>query len=511
MINYILQVILFQVLFLTVYDFFLSKETFFTKNRWYLLSTQILSFVLPLIKIPTFQKAVPQEFVIQLPEIVLNPDQVIQQTIQETNIEQSINYINILFWIGVAFFSVLFLIKLIKIISFIRNNETINKSDFTLILIPNQTKAFSFFNYIFLGKEVPKHQQENVIQHELVHSQQKHSFDLLFFEVLKIVMWFNPMIYFYQKRITLVHEYISDAIVAKSETKESYINNLLSSFFQVENISFVNQFCKESFIKQRILMMNQNQSKAVKQLKYLVLVPILISMLFYSSCASFDSRLKKRIVTHYSVADGELFSYKGEKESSLDTYYGPNPKGLLEEIPLEELPEEIKEREYNRFKKFRNKGERNQLFLSFYKFNKYFKTPDGRIAHGMIGDNLTSIHPDKVGDELLFIKLTKSPIFPGCSKRDSDCFLEKLEQHFLDNFDRKTLTGLKLNTKKVKVLVDFNINPNGYVGDISVEAPNETIKNEAKKVIASLPKMTGGEKYGKPIKAKYILPFTIIL
>ena len=79
MINYILQVILFQVLFLAVYDFFLSKETFFTKNRWYLLSTPVLSFLIPFIKIPTFQKAVPQEYIVYLPEIVLSPEKVIQE------------------------------------------------------------------------------------------------------------------------------------------------------------------------------------------------------------------------------------------------------------------------------------------------------------------------------------------------------------------------------------------------------------------------------------------------
>ena len=80
MINYILQVILFQVLFLAIYDFFLSKETFFTKNRWYLISTPILSFILPFIKIPTLQRVVSEDFSIHLPEIVLSPDKVIQET-----------------------------------------------------------------------------------------------------------------------------------------------------------------------------------------------------------------------------------------------------------------------------------------------------------------------------------------------------------------------------------------------------------------------------------------------
>ncbi|MEO9570377.1 MAG: M56 family metallopeptidase [Polaribacter sp.] len=282
MINYILQVILFQVLFLAIYDFFLSKETFFTKNRWYLLSTPLVSFLIPFIKIATFQKAVPQELIIQLPEIFLSPEKVIQ----ETEMYQSINYGAILFWIGVTVFLILFLVKLFKITNLIRKHEVVKKKDFALIFIPNQTKAFSFFNYIFLGKEISISQQDQIIEHELVHSKQKHSLDLLFFEFLKIMMWFNPMVYFYQKRITLIHEYISDEITAKSETKETYINNLLSNFFQVENIAFVNQFYKQTLIKKRIIMMKKNQSKKMNQLKYLVLIPVLVSMLFYVACTT---------------------------------------------------------------------------------------------------------------------------------------------------------------------------------------------------------------------------------
>ncbi|PQJ79334.1 M56 family metallopeptidase [Polaribacter porphyrae] len=511
MINYILQVILYQVLFLMIYDFFLSKETFFTKNRWYLLLTPILSFIIPLIKIPTFQKAVSQDFIIQLPEIVLSPEKVIQNSFEPQNIETSVNYINILFWLGVVVFLILFLVKLIKIINLIRSNEIIRKSDFKLILIPKQRKAFSFFNYIFLGKEIKDNQKEKVIQHELVHSKQKHTLDLLFFEILKIVMWFNPMLYFYQKRITLVHEYISDAEVAKLASKEQYINNLLSNFFQVENIGFVNQFYKSSFVKRRVLMITKKQSKQINQFKYLLLIPVLVFMFFYSSCSSSKSQFEKRTITHYRIADGKLFSYKGDKETYFDSYFGVDPKGLLEEIPFDELPEEIKEQEYAKFRSFRKKFNGNLSFSNMLKFDKFFKTPDGRIARGSIGNNFTSIHPDKLGDELLFIRLSKRPTFPGCEEGDSECFLEKLDQHFFNNFDKTILTDLELDTKKVKVLVDFNINTNGFVEDIDVKAPNKIIGEEAIKVIAALPKMTGGEKYGKPIKANYKLPFTILI
>ena len=80
MINYIIQVMLFQVLFLIVYDFVLSKETFFTKNRWYLLMSAIMSFCIPFIQIPSFQKVVSNGVRILLPEIVLSPQNMIEKT-----------------------------------------------------------------------------------------------------------------------------------------------------------------------------------------------------------------------------------------------------------------------------------------------------------------------------------------------------------------------------------------------------------------------------------------------
>ncbi|QNM84372.1 hypothetical protein H9W90_09140 [Polaribacter pectinis] len=280
MINYIIQVVLCQVFFLVIYDLFLSKETFFNKNRWYLLGTPILSFILPFIKIQTFQKVLPEKFFVYLPEIVIAPNKIIEKT----TFYQSINYVNVIFWIGVSFFTILFLVKLIKIFILIKKYQIEKKEGFTLVHLSKQTTAFSFFNYIFLGKEIPESQKSQIIEHELVHSKQRHSLDLLFFEFLKIVMWFNPMIFIYQKRITLVHEYISDEIATKLTPKENYINNLLSNFFQVENIAFVNQFYKQTLIKKRIIMMTKNKSKKMNQLKYLVLIPVLASLLFYISC-----------------------------------------------------------------------------------------------------------------------------------------------------------------------------------------------------------------------------------
>ncbi len=411
MINYILQVILFQVLFLAIYDFFLSKETFFTKNRWYLISTPVLSFILPFIKIPTFQKAVPEEFIIYLPEIVLSPEKVIQEVIVETSFYKSINYVDILFWLGVSLFSMLFLVKLYKIANLIRKYDVVKKADYTLVLIPNQTKAFSFFNFIFLGKEIPISQQAQIIEHELVHSKQKHSLDLLLFEFLKIMMWFNPMIFVYQKRITLVHEYISDEVAAKSETKEIYINNLLSNFFQVENIAFVNQFYKQTFIKKRIIMMKKTQSKKMNQLKYLVLIPVLASMLFYTSCAS---NPKERKITETEKA---LTNEKKIAETKLQEVIAIN-KLLNDSISKLNKEKELNEKMVQ-FKKKKLK----ELLASKTKGRK---SSDGSVS---------------------FMIIDKAPTFPGCESGDKKCFSKMVQKHFGKNFDSELPNTLRFRSR----------------------------------------------------------------
>jgi bla regulator protein BlaR1 len=522
MINYIIQVVLFQVFFLVIYDFFLSKETFFTKNRWYLLSTPILSFLIPFIKIPTFQKAVSQEFMVYLPEIVLFPEKVIQNVIQETTFYQSINYIHILFWLGVVLFSMLFLIKLGKIINLIRMYKAEQQADFTLIFIPNQTKAFSFFHYIFLGKEIPASQQEKIIQHELVHSKQRHSFDLLFFESLKIIMWFNPMIYFYQQRITLVHEYISDDIISKKEAKEIYINNLLSHYFQVENISFINQFYKQTLIKKRIIMMKKKQSKKMNQLKYLVLIPVLLSMLFYTSCSENSSKEikgEKELQTLYFNKDGALKSVKGEQETYLDSFVGfQNPiKG--KEISLKDLS--IQEREEYDVLVRRSKGKLKEDSGFSESSLENISYPLYKMSNGRSMYVIIVIEEDKVverieienikSDDVNFLKIEKAPTFPGCDSGDKDCFSKMVQKHFARNFDSKLPNGLGLSAGKKRVFIGFKVDVNGDVVDVKVRAPHTAIEEEVLLVMSSLPKMLPGEIDGKNVAVSYTIPFALMV
>ena len=280
MISYILQVLLFQSLFLAVYDFFLQKETFFKWNRIYLLATPLLSFLIPFLKIESMQQTISQEYAIQLPTVFLNPQSAIESS---TTSELIFAYLSNAYIVGGIIFTLLFMVRLYQIIALINKNTIVKKANYKLVLIAKKQVAFSFFNFIFISKLLQDKKELAIIQHEIIHCKQKHSIDLLVFEILKIAMWFNPLIYVYQKRITLLHEYIADAEVVKVTNKNSYFNNLLSETFNVEHISFINQFYKQSFIKKRIAMITKNKSEKMKQFKYLLIIPLVFTMLILSS------------------------------------------------------------------------------------------------------------------------------------------------------------------------------------------------------------------------------------
>ena len=516
MINYILQVILFQVLFLAIYDLLLSKETFFTKNRWYLLGTSMVSFFLPLTKIPSFQKATSQDFLIVLPEIVLSPQKVIEKTLEPTQLETSINYLSILFWIGVAVFLIVFLLKLGTVFRLIIKNEKQKQHDVTLVLLSKTSKAFSFFNYIFLGKLLKPEQREKVIAHELVHTKQKHSLDLLFFEFLKIVMWFNPMVYLYQKRITLVHEYISDNIAANQETKESYVNGLLASIFQVEHIGFVNQFYKQSLIKKRIRMIMKTQSKKINQLKYLLLIPVLGSMLFYVSCSEdFDEEItftkKLQPSTTYFYKEEGITSSISEKETYLDNYVAfTSEQPLGKEINESDLFPEA-QAEYLEFKK-RIYNQRGEDFKKFFQTKLYLY--NGRPVIGVhMNKNFSTKVDSKYTEteELSFMKIDKVPTYPGCEEGDKTCFSKNIQKHFTENFNKQLPNSLGLSSGRKRVFIQFKIDTNGKITDILARAPHQEIENEVIRVMELLPNVIPGEHQGKKVNVKYSIPFVIFV
>ena len=272
--TYFLKVNGLLLTFFLAYYFLLRKETFFNKNRWFLLLGLFASVILPLI---TFTKIVWVE-----------PSPVIYETvstdfvpyiIENKVIEEPIDWNSILFnvYLGI---SVVFMVKiLIEILSFFRiikfGKRTKTKE---AILIDNESNEnpFSFFNHIVFNRRMfTEEELQHIISHEKIHVKEKHSIDVLISKIFCALFWINPIMWFYQKEILQNLEYIADAKASViTQDKINYQKTLLKVVTNQHQLSITNQFY-QSLIKKRIVMLNTNQSNQRKSWKYALILPVL--------------------------------------------------------------------------------------------------------------------------------------------------------------------------------------------------------------------------------------------
>ncbi|MEH6621049.1 MAG: energy transducer TonB, partial [Maribacter arcticus] len=149
MIQYILECIAFQLLFLVIYDFFLKRETFFQWNRVYLLGTFLLSLILPWVKIEAFKQQVPQTFA-GYPDFLWNLNAVQVVTIEDS-LGWQLTWQEGVFYSGMFLALLFFVFKLRQVYLLKKHGEQVQFPNFTQVIITNSSIAFSFFKSIFIG------------------------------------------------------------------------------------------------------------------------------------------------------------------------------------------------------------------------------------------------------------------------------------------------------------------------------------------------------------------------
>jgi beta-lactamase regulating signal transducer with metallopeptidase domain len=281
---YILKSSALLAVFLTAYYLLLRKETFFRTNRWFLVSGVIASLTLPLYfikKVVWVQRPQPAP---AYTDTVSNTIIDNAATVMEHR-EPAVDWISI---IGIAYVVIIALLLLKVGIEFfslyrlLRNQKVERKKNLALVDINKNVAPFSFFNYIVYNSKLYNAAElENILNHEEVHSRQKHSLDILLAKLMCIAFWFNPLVWLYKKTMIQNLEYIADQeAIRKSNDKRAYQLALLKVVTHQNCFSITNNFY-QSLIKKRIVMLNKNQSKKSNLWKYLLIFPALVAFMVY--------------------------------------------------------------------------------------------------------------------------------------------------------------------------------------------------------------------------------------
>lgn len=156
----------------------------------------------------------------------------------------------------------------------------VNKA--TLVLVDKAITPHSFLTYIFISKKEYKNNAipPEIIEHERTHINEKHSLDILFIEVLKIVFWFQPLLYFYKNAIQLNHEFIADSNVVNQNENLTEYQNLLVTSCQQPYSNLASSF-NYLATKKRLIMMTKSTSEKVAFLKKIAILPVILSLIFF--------------------------------------------------------------------------------------------------------------------------------------------------------------------------------------------------------------------------------------
>ncbi len=450
---YSLQTIVLQVLFLAVFEILFKKETFFKANRFYLLSSLILSLLLPLIQIPV-EAVVHEQAVYQLKEIVITKN--VSEIYLKNGLE---NYSSVFMFylIGVAFFSALFIFKVGKLLTYIMSAKKSNQNKGNIILVSNSNQAFSFFNKVFIGAD--NQNIDVILKHELVHAKQLHSLDILFMELLKIIFWFNPILYLYHNRIVALHEFEADFKSADSDRKK-YFEVLLCEVLNCNSISFTNNFYNQSLIKKRIVMLQKSKSKKHGVVKYLLAIPVIVlSMTLFSTTvvAQETKKLEQKV---------EKVVEKKANPKKTETQTAPNSKV----VPV-----------YDK--------EKSQIV----------ELSEVRSA-------------EEVAKQIPFAVVEEVPMFKGCEGVDKsaqfDCFQKEMTNHIKLHFTYPK--EAMENNIQGRVQVEYLIDEIGNVEVYRVKGPEnaQPLEEEARRIIKLLPQFTPGKQSGKAIAVRHVIPIT---
>jgi len=260
-------------LFYLAYYFMLRKETFFTSNRWFLLSGLCTAAILPLV--------VYTKIILVAPSAKNFDWSRIPVTNSLENDAFTINWYlisGITYAIGLIVFLVKFAFDFYSLHAVLKGKNIHNQADFKLIDTTENVAPFSYFNTIVYNSSLYSSSElQNILEHEKVHSEQNHTIDVLISRLFCILFWFNPLIWMYKKAILQNLEFIADSEASKKiSDKKAYQLTLLKITTHENCVAITNHFY-QSLIKKRIVMLNKNQSKKLNSWKYVAVLPALMA------------------------------------------------------------------------------------------------------------------------------------------------------------------------------------------------------------------------------------------
>lgn len=333
------KVILCSGVMFLYYQLSLKDKTFHHYNRFYLLAAILISLLLPLIKVEDFTIEVNSDMYMLLDKI--------QNFKTEKKLDNGNLYFSIIFS-ALGLVSLYFLGKLLYGIFKIQQFKAeFQKESFDGINFyrTNLTEApFSYFKNLFWKNTITLDSEigEQILKHEMVHIEQKHSFDKILIEVTTAIFWFNPFFHIIKREISLIHEYLADKKAVKNSDTKAFAQMLLASHFSGTQLAVASPFLSSN-LKKRLKMLQKPKTKFGYAHRILAL-PVLFTVAFAYLVNAKNREIEEtNLSIKKAVSEIKIDTVKEKTEQKEITE--PTPKSSGNHERLAQLERKLSEKE----------------------------------------------------------------------------------------------------------------------------------------------------------------------
>jgi TonB-dependent SusC/RagA subfamily outer membrane receptor len=331
-------------IFFGYYTLFLKNTIYHAYNRFYLLASMALSLVIPFFKLSSFTVSEEQAagakqvliYLTQLPAAQVQPESISWEILVIMGISA--------LFVGYLAYSILKVFRL-KAVSAKKQ-----MGDFTFIETDLDEAPFSFFSNLFWKKSISMEDESGrkILQHELAHIREKHSWDRLFSQLICSIFWMNPFNWIMQKELQNIHEFIADRDAVGTGEVDAFAKMLLQTYYGNHFLNPSHSFYYSS-IKRRIIMLTTSNTPKYAYLRKVAVLPLVaISLVLFSIQLSAQKpKPKKEVATQYTVTmrpDSTTFSdpKTGKKVFSVATRDMPPPPPPAGSVGVPVPPSDLK-------------------------------------------------------------------------------------------------------------------------------------------------------------------------
>jgi TonB family protein len=488
-----------------VYCFLFRNSNRLYFNRFFLLTSMLLALAMPLlgllsgIEVPQMATLKQNMFNgMMLSEVIVTPNG--QPVLPEVTVTTDATPSRFSVWqviggiylLGVGVMTLLFLIKLGRLVALIIRSPKRKMDGCTAVFTGRDQGSFSFFRYAFFPNE---NVDPDIMRHEMSHIEHHHSWDILFAEMMMILNWFNPFIYLYKKELQSLHEYQADRdVVATGVDKKNYMMLILQQCTAVDFSGMSNNFSL-ILTKKRIKMITRNEKAKGLWWRLLATLPVLaILMIANTKVTAQEKQVNPNPPVDTDTYQIVMYEYDDEDRIPVNDTVMMNEDGSYTEIKRE--PEVDPETGKMRTK------------VSFATYDK-----DGNPAPG--GFHIKS-EPGE-GDGVVY-HITPQQGFRFLAEPDNDSIYQIVEQMpkfpggesaLMEYVGKNVVYPEEAKEKEIqgRVFIGFVVEKDGSIGEVKVlRGIGGGCDEEAVRVIKGMPKWKPGIQEGKPVRVSYQIP-----